>query len=244
MAGLGPDDGPREWRQNAILLMAGLGLTGFGAAEVWKPTFRAAAPTLGIVLIGIGLILLLVAWRRIKGPAVSTGRETRTRKEVEAVSVPAPKSSPWKWEKRVEVIPQVLIALHGKPKEYAAVLTDLRTIFTLRPGGGLLGRMGGPKTRDPYHDDPSDLAESPDSIVIPHGSLRKLGIRKGEKGAFRIEMRYEREDGMEENLEATLLPPERLFSEGKAKQQSRAEVEEKYAEAARGALQRAVPRVR
>ena len=234
-------EGPENWRQNAIMLMAGLALLAYGAFEAWKPTIRSLGWVFGAALAVAGAVLLFFAWRRIRsftaGPR--TGRP--------AAAPPATPESPpdrqreYRWERRVEVIPRLLVASGRSPKEYAAVLTDQRTILVHRGGGGPFGKIAGPKGPDPWNEEPQALASRKDSIVIPHSSLRKLGIRKGEKGVFRLELRHEPEGRIAETVEATLLPPDQAFDDGKKKGLSRDEVTQQYVEAARVALQKSIP---
>ncbi|HLF07289.1 MAG TPA: hypothetical protein VI893_08980 [Thermoplasmata archaeon] len=240
-SGMDLPEGPENWRQNAIMLMAGLALLAYGAFEAWKPTIRSLGPIFGIVLAVAGAVLLLFAWRRIK--SLTAGPKP---KEASTAPPESPKPSPsqrseYKWERRVEVIPRLLVARGRTPKEYAAVLTDQRTILVYRGGGGPFGKVAGPKGPDPWNEEPQALASLKDSIVIPHTSLRKLGIRKGEKGVFRLELRHEPEGRIAETIEATLLPPQQAFDDGKKKGLSRDDVTQQYVEAARAALQKSIP---
>jgi hypothetical protein len=244
LQGLDLPEGPEQWRQNAILLMAGLALLAYGAFEAFKPSLRSLGPAFGAGIACAGAVVLLIAWRRIKG---GTARPIVREKEPagpakETPRAETPKESTYRWERRVEVIPRALIARGRSPREYAVVLTDLRTVFVERAGGGALGRLGGGKSADPWKDDVSALAAQKGSIVVPHSSLRRLGIRKGDKGAFRIEMMHEPEGAISETIEAVLLPPDQLFDDGKKQGKSRDEVVQAYVEAARVALEKSIPR--
>jgi hypothetical protein len=127
-------------------------------------------------------------------------------------------------EKRIAIIPSVMIQGALGPKEYGVLLTDQRSIFVLTRAtnaavwgalGGALGAMVGYAVTDPQYvaypeSDLAALSSDDKNISIPHSSIRRLGLEK-KLGGYRLQIEYMTLDGKAKTLNVVLtLSPAHL----------------------------------
>ena len=157
-------------------------------------------------------------------------------------------------ETKLARIPRVVTTGALGPKDYGLVLTDLRSIFVLEKaskaalGGALGGVIGSAIAHaaasrsmiDYDRATPEELARMEKSVVIPHSSIVRISLRR-KLGSHRLRIDYVREDGKEKTMEAIILPPAELVSEGKARGMKPRDTVEAYAGQIREAYVRALP---
>jgi len=127
-------------------------------------------------------------------------------------------------ERRIAVIPSVMIQGALGPKEYGVLLTDQRSIFVLTRAtnaavwgalGGAVGAMVGHAVTDPRYvayleADLAALSSDDKNVSVPHSSIRKLGLEK-KLGGYRLQIEYLTPEGKAKTLNAILtLPPGHL----------------------------------
>jgi len=109
-------------------------------------------------------------------------------------------------EKKVALIPRVIIQGRMGMNEYALLLTDKQSIFVLEKGSksGIAGAIGGVvaaaiaeaaasrKTFDYEKESVEDLLRNTKNIAIPHDALEVIKIKKGFLGpVHRMEVKYQ-----------------------------------------------------
>ncbi len=157
-------------------------------------------------------------------------------------------------ERKVAVVPRVVVAGALGPREYGILLTDERTIFVLESAskaglgavlGGAVGAAvaGGLATRkyvDYEHEDLERLASDEANIAVPHQAIRSLEIKKT-LGSHVLRMEYVRADGKSKKIAAQIVPNQELFRQGKSTGLRAKEVSEDYARKVQDAFRQALP---
>ncbi len=158
-------------------------------------------------------------------------------------------------EKKIALIPKVVIAGAMGPKEYGLLLTDQRAIFVLESaskagiGGALGGAIGAViadamsgdrKTVDYLGCDPAVLAQDEKNMCIPHASIQSLRLKKSFSG-YHLKVEYTNQLGKTKKVDATLVIPSELAAQRKAEGVKNKAALEEYAQRARQALELALP---
>lgn len=157
-------------------------------------------------------------------------------------------------ERKIAVIPHVVVAGALGPKEYGVLLTDERSIFVLENAskaglgavlGGAVGAAvaGGLATRkyvDYEHDDPERLASDPDNIAVPHGAIQSLQLKRT-LASHVLRLEYVRPDGKSKKIAAQIVPTQDLIRQGKATGIRPKEVSADYARRVQEAFRQALP---
>ncbi len=157
-------------------------------------------------------------------------------------------------ERKVAVVPHVVVSGALGPREYGILLTDERTIFVLESAskaglgavlGGVVGAAvaGGLATRtyvDYEHEDPERLASQEDNIAVPHRALQSLQIKKT-LGSHVLRMEYVRPDGKAKKIAAQIVPTQDLFRQGRSTGLKPKEVSADYARKVQEAFRQALP---
>jgi len=156
-------------------------------------------------------------------------------------------------ERKVGLIPKVMMKGAMGPKEYGVLVTDQRTIFALEKASkaalvGVLGDalLSSRKTVDYETAEPEALAADADSIVVPHSQLQRLTLKKGFSSytlssTYTLLLDYGTPEGRTKKLKAFLVPPSELIAEKKRQGISKEQVHKEYAQAIQRAFQEALP---
>lgn len=150
-------------------------------------------------------------------------------------------------EKKIALIPKVMMSGALGPKEYGVVLTDQRTIFVLEKASKamLVGVLGDAlltekKIVDYENVDLDGLAAGEKNIVITHSSIQQMRIKKG-LSSYTLMVDYAGPGGKSKKVKAILTPPSGMITQKKAEGVGRRAATGEYARAARVALERALP---
>lgn len=157
-------------------------------------------------------------------------------------------------ERKVAVIPHIVVAGALGPREYGILLTDERTIFVLESSskaglgaalGGAVGAAvaGGLATRryvDYEQEDPERLALDPDNIAIPHAAIQSLQLKKT-LGSHVLRLEYVRPDGKSKKIAAQVVPTQDLIRRGKQTGIRPKEVSADYVRKVQDAFRQALP---
>jgi hypothetical protein len=157
-------------------------------------------------------------------------------------------------EKRIAIIPSVMIQGALGPKEYGVLLTDQRSIFVLTRAtnaavwgalGGALGAMVGYAATDPRYvayleADLATLSSDNKNIAIPHSSIRRLGLEK-KLGGYRLQIEYVTPEGKAKTLNAVLTLPPAHLKQKKSEGIKAKEAFEDYSRKVREAYEHALP---
>jgi len=125
-------------------------------------------------------------------------------------------------ERKVGLIPRLVVAGKWGPKEYAILVTDKRTILVLEKEsksgiGGALGGAAGAliasaadrnRSFDYGQADPQSLATDPKNLTITHETLQRLLTKKRFIGpVYKLELHYHSNEGKGKKLKGFLMPP-------------------------------------
>ena len=125
-------------------------------------------------------------------------------------------------EKRIALIPRVVVQGKMGLNEYALLVTDKRSILVLEKGSksGIAGALGGAvgaaianaaatrKTFDYENENPESFAINPKNVVIPHDSLELIQLKKAFLGpVFRMEVKYQAPNNKRKKIKGFLNPP-------------------------------------
>ncbi len=172
-------------------------------------------------------------------------------------------------ERVVSGIPRVVMKDAKVIREYGVLLTDVRSIFVYgskehmgdRPSnaviiGGALGGMIGasiaraltsasdaaspPPPIDFSGGDVESLARDRKNIVISHASLRRIEVVK-RFGEYVLSMEYLGPKGRPVLIEASLVPSQAAYEQGKAAGKVGIEIAREYARYVEGAYMAALP---
>ena len=125
-------------------------------------------------------------------------------------------------EKRIALIPRVIVQGKMGLNEYALLVTDKRSILVLEKGSksGIAGALGGAvgaaianaaasrKSFDYETESPESFANNPKNVVIPHDSLELIQLKKGMFGSvYRMEVKYQAPNNKRKKIKGFLRPP-------------------------------------
>jgi len=125
-------------------------------------------------------------------------------------------------EKRIALIPRVIVATRMGPSEYALLVTDRRSILVLEKSSkaGLAGAVGGAigaaiaqaaatrKSFDYENENLESFAINPKNLVIPHDSLEMIQMKKAFLNpVYRMKLRYQAPNNKSKKINAFLRPP-------------------------------------
>lgn len=157
-------------------------------------------------------------------------------------------------ERKVAVVPNLVLNGALGPKVYGVLLTDERMIFVLESSskaglgaalGGALGAAvaGGLATRkyvDFEHEDPERLAMGEGNFTVAYRSIQTLRITKT-LGSHVLRLEYLRPDGRSKKVAAQVVPPQDLVRQGKSTGLRPKEVSADYARRVQDAFRQALP---
>jgi len=158
-------------------------------------------------------------------------------------------------EKKVALIPKVIMKGAMGPKQYGVLLTDQRAIFVLEKASkaAVLGALGdallGDKKEIDYKNENLDgLAADDKNVVVPYSGIQKLHLKKGfssytMSNAYTLLVDFMDPTNKPRSIKAFLQPPEDLVQKKKAEGVDRKAVTEEYARNARKAFEQAMPPV-
>ena len=159
-------------------------------------------------------------------------------------------------EKKVGLIPRIIVPGGLGPKEYAVLITDKRSIFILEVSSkaGVAGVLGGAigaavaqaattkRTFDYEQSDPDVLATDPKNFVVPHESLERIELKKAMLGpVYRLNLEYRVQDGKGKRVKSQLVPPSQLIRQKKQEGVGRGVLYLDYAKKVQELYQRALP---
>ncbi len=156
-------------------------------------------------------------------------------------------------EKKVALIPKVMMKGAMGPKEYGVLLTDQRAIFVLERASkaALLGALGDmllsdDKQVDYKSENIEGLAADSKNVVVPYSGINKLHLKKGfssytMSNSFTLLIDYLDPANKSRSVKAFLVPPDDLIVKRKAEGVDKKIVSEEYARNARKALEQAIP---
>jgi hypothetical protein len=125
-------------------------------------------------------------------------------------------------ERRIGLIPRVIVQGKWGPNEYALLITDKRSILVLEKGSkaGVAGALGGAvgaaiasaassrKSFDYENENPESFAINPKNVVIPHDSLLSIQLKKGFLGPIiRMQVKYQDQKMKGKTIKGFLNPP-------------------------------------
>ncbi|UCE90940.1 MAG: hypothetical protein JSV90_05805 [Methanobacteriota archaeon] len=156
-------------------------------------------------------------------------------------------------ERKIAVIPKVLLAGALGPKEYGILLTSERTIFVLKSsskagigavvGGAIGAAIADAVSKKKDHDygncDPAALAANDKNICVPHSSVTGVELKKRMSG-YTIRMDYA-DDGGKKKLAGQLMLPDELRAKRKAEGVKAKVAMEDYAKMTQQAFELALP---
>lgn len=157
-------------------------------------------------------------------------------------------------ERKVALIPRIVVSGAMGPKYYALLLTTSRSIFVLENasraelGAVLGGAIGAAVAEAVTHKkcvdyrvaDPSALAEDEKNICVPHSSLKGLELKKNWSG-YHIRFDYSDLAGKDRKVSGLLAMPEDLEAVKRAEGVKPAAALEEYVRMARQAIELAMP---
>ncbi|MCU0859244.1 MAG: hypothetical protein MUE55_01470 [Thermoplasmata archaeon] len=157
-------------------------------------------------------------------------------------------------ERKVAIIPLLVVAGALGPRQYGLLLTDQRSIFVLSSDskamvGGIVGgaigaaiveAMTEKRPVDYYNCDPVELALDKKNLCIPHSSISGIRLKKGMTG-YHLKVEYADDEGKTRKLDATLAMPPELAEQRKAQGVKAKEALAEYVGSARRALEMALP---
>lgn len=159
-------------------------------------------------------------------------------------------------EKKVGLIPKVVVPGRMGPKEYAFLITDRRTILVLEKSSkaGLAGAIGGGiaaavaqaaasrRTFDYEQAQPDTLASDAKNMWIPHNALQRLEVKKAFLGpTYRFNIQYKTNEGKNKKLKGQLIPPSELVKERKREGAGKKTIYQDYARKVQEVYQKALP---
>jgi hypothetical protein len=158
-------------------------------------------------------------------------------------------------EKRIGLIPKVVVSGGMGPKEYAVLLTDQKSLFVLEKKtkaglgyaiGGIVGAaiantLASPgKTFDYENVSLDQLAAEKDNIVVPHSRVERIRVKNGFSSSV-LRMEYVDSMGKKRKLQALLVPPPELIAQKKQEGLKLKAVRAEYSRSATRAFDIALP---
>jgi hypothetical protein len=148
-------------------------------------------------------------------------------------------------ERKVALIPRLVVPGKWGPKEYAIFVTDKRSILVLEKESktGLGGALGGAagaliasaadKSRsfDYNQMEPQALVADPKNLTITHERVQRIQIKKRFIGpVHRLEIHYQSEDGKSKKVKGFLIPPGAHMKRRKQEGTGRGQIYADYAQ--------------
>jgi hypothetical protein len=158
-------------------------------------------------------------------------------------------------ERKIGLIPKVLVNGALGLREYGVLVTDQRTIFVLerKTNAALGGAVGGivgaivadaltssERTFDYENEDLQRLIVDDKNMVVPHSQLQRIRLKKGFSGCF-LRMEYSDSAGKRRKVKAILSPPSELVARRKKDGVKRKVVLADYARGAQNVFEHALP---
>lgn len=158
-------------------------------------------------------------------------------------------------ERKIGLIPKVMVQGALGPKEYGILVTDQRTIFVLERKtnamvGGIVGGAIGAIIADSLtaterkfdyeSESPENLAADEKNMVVVHSQLEQIRLKNGFSGCS-LMMKYVNQDGKSKKITAMMTPPQELVARRKGEGVKRKEVLADYARAAQKVFELALP---
>ena len=146
-------------------------------------------------------------------------------------------------EKRIALIPRVVVQGKMGLNEYALLVTDKRSILVLEKGSksGIAGALGGAvgaaianaaatrKSFDYENENPESFAINPKNIVIPHDALELIKMKKAMLNpTYRMDLRYQIPN-KSKKIKAFLSPPGEHVKQKKQEGTGRKQIHFDYA---------------
>jgi hypothetical protein len=158
-------------------------------------------------------------------------------------------------ERKVGLIPKVMISGPLGLKEYGVLVTDRRTIFVLEKkssaaiGGAIGGAIGAiiadaitssERTYDYENENPDRLGSDERNVVVPHDQISRIRLKKGLSGCSLL-MEYSDSSGKARKVKAMLMPPPELIQRRKSEGVKGKAVVADYAKSAQRVFELALP---
>lgn len=157
-------------------------------------------------------------------------------------------------ERKVALIPRIVVSGALGPKDYGLLLTDRRAIFALESAskaalgavlGGAIGAavaQGVAERRwvDYDHANPEDLAWDSKNLVVPFEALEEVRLKHG-LGGTKLHLAFRTPEGKHRKVQGVLLPPDEWTRSRRAAGVKRKEAAAEYARTAQAALRSALP---
>jgi hypothetical protein len=159
-------------------------------------------------------------------------------------------------EKKIGLIPKVIIQRAIGPQEYALLLTDMRSIFILEKKsyatvnyllGGVAGMMAGSlltprKTSDYSHIDVEQITQNKENISILHSQIQHIQIKKSLGSPYTLFLEYtDTETLKNKKIRMYLIPPEELLVLKKNEGMKEKTILQDYVQKAQEALKQSLP---
>jgi len=156
-------------------------------------------------------------------------------------------------EKKIALVPRVIMKGAMGVKEYALLLTDQRLMFVLEHASkaaivGALGDvlMSDRKVVDYEGEDLEKIASDSSNIVVRHSSIQSIGIEKGFSSytlstMFTLLVDFQDSRGKPKKVKAFLQPSQALVKEKKTEGLNRKSATEEYARTVKSALEKSLP---
>lgn len=156
-------------------------------------------------------------------------------------------------ERKVALIPRVIMKGAMGPKEYGVLLTDQRAIFVLEKASkaALLGAIGDAllsdkKVVDYKSENLNELAADDKNVVVPYVGIQKLHLKKGfssytMSSMYTLLIDYLDPSNKSRSIKAFLQPSQEHVGNKKAEGVDRKAATEEYARNARKAIEQAMP---
>ena len=158
-------------------------------------------------------------------------------------------------EKKVALVPRVIMKGAMGVKEYALLLTDQRLMFVLEHASkaAIVGALGDAmlsdrKVVDYESEDLEKIATDSSNIIVPHSGIQSIGIEKGFSSytmstMFTLLVDYQDSRGKSKTVKAFLQPSQALVKDKKTEGLNRKSATEEYARIVKGALEKSLPPV-
>jgi len=162
-------------------------------------------------------------------------------------------------EKKIGLVPKLIVLGTMGPKEYALLVTDHRSILVLEKESkaGIAGALGGAagaliaqglakeRSFDYNQADVQSLALDSKNLTIPHEAIQVLQLKKALIGPiFRFELKYRNAEGKDKKLKGQLAPPGAHVKQRKQEGRSKKQIYYDYAKSVQDLYRSALSPVR
>ena len=156
-------------------------------------------------------------------------------------------------ERKVALIPRVIMKGAMGPKEYGVLLTDQRAIFVLENvnRAALLGAIGDAllsdkKTVDYQTENIDSLAADEKNVVVPYAGIQKFHMKKGFSSytmstMYTLLIDYVDQNSKSRSVKAFLQPSQEQVHKKKEEGMNAKATTEEYARNAKKAMEQAMP---